>query len=113
MATIVPSVTWCWRPISRCPECGSCELDLDHDLEFYECRRCGSSGGGAAFWEIERDGALPVSRVCWGCGDPLLEDDYCEPCKVSIQIIQRLQEDGTCVLWIMPWMHAEKAGVHR
>ncbi len=54
MATIVPSVTWCWKPISKCPVCGSSELELDEELEWYKCQSCGGSCGGALFWELEQ-----------------------------------------------------------
>jgi hypothetical protein len=49
----IATITWCWKPISECPFCGSYELELDQELEFYRCRCCGSSGGGALFWELD------------------------------------------------------------
>ncbi len=46
-------------------------------------------------------------RVCWGCQDPIPDNspiDYCEVCQVSIQLIRKMQEDGSQVLWTIPEM---------
>lgn len=52
-----------------------------------------------------------MMKECWGCLDPISDNsssDYCEVCQVSIQLIRKLQEDGTRVLWTLPEMRVAR-----
>jgi hypothetical protein len=53
----------------------------------------------------------PGTKPCWGCMDPLPEEstsDYCEVCEISLQLIRKLQDDGSRVLWTIPELRASR-----
>lgn len=40
-----------WRPVKKCYVCGSLNVYLDEAREMGICNSCGTSWGGANFWE--------------------------------------------------------------
>jgi len=40
-----------WESITNCRSCGSSNIDKDMDMESWTCNDCGSSGGGADYWQ--------------------------------------------------------------
>lgn len=37
--------------VQECPSCGSSDLEVDHEMEYWSCKKCGRGGGGANFYE--------------------------------------------------------------